>query len=117
MQLVVDLLSYKQKHKSWLCCQPSVGGVTVSIVAFQAVDPGSTPGQRIFCLQTVSGKSFFKQTLFLCMNKPSELYKQFFAPLDQLEKAWQFTTEFHKIKKNVIWNYTNYKQYTSMYIW
>ena len=25
-----------------------VGGVTVSIVAFQAVDPGSTPGQRIF---------------------------------------------------------------------
>ena len=27
----------------------SVGGVTVSIVAFQAVDPGSTPGQRIFC--------------------------------------------------------------------
>ena len=28
-----------------------VGGVTVSIVAFQAVDPGSTPGQRIiFCL-------------------------------------------------------------------
>ena len=26
--------------------QPSVGGVTVSIVAFQAVDPGSTPGQR-----------------------------------------------------------------------
>ena len=28
--------------------QPSVGGVTVSIVAFQAIDPGSTPGQRIF---------------------------------------------------------------------
>ena len=27
---------------------PSVGGVTVSIVAFQAVDPGSTPGQRIY---------------------------------------------------------------------
>ena len=24
----------------------SVGGVTVSIVAFQAIDPGSTPGQR-----------------------------------------------------------------------
>ena len=29
-----------------LLSQPSVGGVTVSIVAFQAVDPGSTPGQR-----------------------------------------------------------------------
>ena len=26
----------------------SVGGVMVSIVAFQAVDPGSIPGQRIF---------------------------------------------------------------------
>ena len=24
-----------------------VGGVTVSMVAFQAVDPGSTPGRRI----------------------------------------------------------------------
>ena len=28
--------------------QLSVGGVMVSIVAFQAVDPGSTPGQRTF---------------------------------------------------------------------
>ena len=31
-----------------------VGGVTVSMVAFQAADPGSTPGQRtclfFFCL-------------------------------------------------------------------
>ena len=26
----------------------SVGGVTVSMVAFQAVDPGSTPGRRTF---------------------------------------------------------------------
>ena len=32
---------------SALLVQVSVGGVTVSIVAFQAVDPGSTPGQRI----------------------------------------------------------------------
>ena len=29
-----------------LCSHPSVGGVTVSMVAFQAVDPGSTPGRR-----------------------------------------------------------------------
>ena len=28
--------------------QSSVGGVMVSIVAFQAIDPGSTPGQRSF---------------------------------------------------------------------
>ena len=26
----------------------SVGGIVVSIVAFQAIDPGSIPGQRIF---------------------------------------------------------------------
>ena len=28
----------------------SVGGVTVSMVAFQAVDPGSTPGRRTLFL-------------------------------------------------------------------
>ena len=32
------------------CCftATEVGGVTVSMVAFQAVDPGSTPGRRTF---------------------------------------------------------------------
>ena len=30
--------------------QASVGGVMVSIVAFQAIDPGSIPGQRSFFL-------------------------------------------------------------------
>ena len=29
-----------------LSSHSSVGGVTVSMVAFQAVDPGSTPGRR-----------------------------------------------------------------------
>lgn len=29
----------------------SVGGVKVSMVAFQAVDPGSIPGRRIFLFQ------------------------------------------------------------------
>ena len=28
--------------------QKSVGGIMVSIAAFQAVDPGSIPGRRIF---------------------------------------------------------------------
>ena len=28
-------------------CLAGVGGVTVSMVAFQAVDPGSIPGRRI----------------------------------------------------------------------
>ena len=30
-----------------------VGGVMVSIVAFQAVDPGSTPGRRTFCVTEI----------------------------------------------------------------
>ena len=32
-------------YRSW---RVSVGGIVVSIAAFQAVDPGSIPGQRIF---------------------------------------------------------------------
>jgi hypothetical protein len=32
------------------CCMISVAGVMVSIVAFQAVDPGSIPGPRIIFL-------------------------------------------------------------------
>ena len=35
---------------------PSVDGVTVSIVAFQAAVPGSTPGQRNFFVVLVSKK-------------------------------------------------------------
>ena len=38
----------------------SVGGVTVSMVAFQAVDPGSTPGRR-----TSFFFFFFFQIVFL----------------------------------------------------
>ena len=33
--------------QKWLTKPVSVGGVTVSMVAFQAVDPGSIPGRRI----------------------------------------------------------------------
>ena len=53
-----------QGHKNALCIHvgywilsrmywymySSVGGVTVSMVAFQAVDPGSTPGRRTYFL-------------------------------------------------------------------
>ena len=35
-----------QKHESTNTIFYGVGGVTVSMVAFQAVDPGSTPGRR-----------------------------------------------------------------------
>ena len=38
-------LSAECRHKYVNKC---VGGVTVSMVAFQAVDPGSTPGRRTF---------------------------------------------------------------------
>ena len=37
----------EQKAEFSLFSCLSIGGVTVSIVAFQAVDPGSTPGQCI----------------------------------------------------------------------
>ena len=39
-------------HKSFIndvIIQQSIGGVMVSIAAFQAVDLGSIPGQCIFC--------------------------------------------------------------------
>jgi hypothetical protein len=32
----------------------SVGGVTVSMVSFQAADPGSTPGQRKYFLKAIN---------------------------------------------------------------
>ena len=33
-----------------------VGGIMVSIAAFQAVDPGSIPGRRIFFLETIEAQ-------------------------------------------------------------
>ena len=42
----------------------SVGGIVVSIAAFQAVDPGSIPGRRNF--ETVHN---WKQFLFILQNK------------------------------------------------
>ena len=37
-----------KSNPTTLSVQLSVGGIMVSIVAFQAIDPGSIPGQRIF---------------------------------------------------------------------
>ena len=49
MPSVMELLS--------LVTCTSVGGIMVSIAAFQAVDPGSIPGRRMFFLPLVtSGK-------------------------------------------------------------
>ncbi|GFX94069.1 MFS_1_like domain-containing protein [Trichonephila clavipes] len=42
-----DLILMFTQSKSLITCR-SVGGITVSIAAFQAVDPGSTPGRRKF---------------------------------------------------------------------
>ena len=52
--IIISVCTQQQYYNShrgsaWLVYL-SVGGVTVSIVAFQAVDPGSTPGQRIIFL-------------------------------------------------------------------
>ena len=42
-------------------CSSSVGGVTVSMVAFQAVDPGSIPGRRNFAeLISIKKSEFVK---------------------------------------------------------
>lgn len=38
-------------------CERGVGGVTVSMVAFQAVDPGSTPGRRMFVFETFGSEA------------------------------------------------------------
>ncbi len=46
--LSLTLLATIHKNQLYLLelCVTRVGGVTVSMVAFQAADPGSTPGQR-----------------------------------------------------------------------
>ena len=40
------LFSSKSTRTTWTLNGRSVGGIVVSIAAFQAVDPGSIPGQR-----------------------------------------------------------------------
>ena len=39
-----DVTIYKTQDFHMRLCSTSVGGVKVSIVAFQAIDPGSIPG-------------------------------------------------------------------------
>ena len=46
--MYAQVVGTKQKDKKRAVLSASVGGVMVSIVAFQAVDPGSTPGHRTF---------------------------------------------------------------------
>ena len=48
--LVNSVGSYNDPHINFIqFCGVSVGGIVVSIAAFQAVDPGSIPGRRILC--------------------------------------------------------------------
>ena len=49
-----------QRYLSVLSPHQSVGGIVVSIAAFQAVDPGSIPGRRKD--QTLNFIFFIKQT-------------------------------------------------------
>ena len=53
------VIGTKQKDKKRALLSASVGGVMVSIVAFQAVDPGSTPGQRTFLTYMYFPWSYF----------------------------------------------------------
>ena len=43
-------LNFNIKTLNLVMLVPSVGGIAVSIAAFQAVDPGSTPGHRNYFL-------------------------------------------------------------------
>ena len=51
---VVSVVSRERYYYFYVECnfqlrfRPSVGGIMVNIAAFQAVDPGSIPGRRIF---------------------------------------------------------------------
>ena len=62
-----------------LSTEGGIGGVTVSIAAFQAVDPGSTPGSRIFLF-------FFP--LVLCV-----LYS-FFFPWQSYDALFNYIQKF-----------------------
>ena len=61
-----------------------VGGVTVSMVAFQAVDPGSTPGR---CSYFITSSSRFLFRYFFTIVIPSEL-------TELLERVVQCLTVF-----------------------
>ena len=56
IELNMILLSIQSK------CLAGVGGVTVSMVAFQAVDPGSIPGRRILV-------AFLTYSMIVCLMK------------------------------------------------
>ena len=57
------LLSWKSTCLAWTLSGRCVGGIVVSIAAFQAVDPGSIPGQRkLFTIKIAV------ETLFHAMN-------------------------------------------------
>ncbi len=47
-----------QLHKKYYVSFRSVGGIVVSIAAFQAVDPGLIPGRRSFVLQVLKTESY-----------------------------------------------------------
>ena len=77
----------------------SVGGVTVSMVAFQAVDPGSTPGRRtsFFFPDPISPthkrlKEEEQTLIFLCSNSntSNENPKAFALPHDSKAMGFAF---------------------------
>ena len=51
----------------------SVGGIMVSIAAFQAVDPGSIPGRRIFFLFISTMKMGQTKCCSTCRDQDSNL--------------------------------------------
>ena len=56
----MSLSGCEQFSLSFFYC-PGVGGVKVSIVAFQAIDPGSIPGRRTFLFPDLNCSRFKEQ--------------------------------------------------------
>ena len=50
-----------------------VGGIMVSIAAFQAVDPGSIPGRRILFKDIIQKAVERKKVAFACRDQDSNL--------------------------------------------
>ena len=61
----------ESNHLWELPCCSSVGGVTVSMVAFQAVDPGSTPGRRTRNFVLV----ITNNNIHILQDKPKNIWK------------------------------------------
>ena len=82
---LVQLLTWSVHLKKWFAVKfivwpghVRVGGIVVSIAAFQAVDPGSIPGRRIFCCTMISPQQKNSYSLYFgYYQRRIDIYFQF----------------------------------------